>query len=67
MTGRRLHTGTIIVFDEFFDYPGWQDHEHRAWTEYVARTQITFRYEAFTADNEQLAVSVTSAPLSVAS
>jgi predicted O-methyltransferase YrrM len=31
-----IHVGTIVVFDELIDYPGWRDHEHRAWTELLA-------------------------------
>jgi hypothetical protein len=26
---------TIIVFDEFFNYPGWEDHEYKAFTEFL--------------------------------
>ena len=29
----RIHSGTIIVFDEYWNYPGWQQHEFRAWQE----------------------------------
>jgi hypothetical protein len=25
----------IVVFDEFFNYPGWEDHEYRAFTEFT--------------------------------
>lgn len=57
--GPRLRSGTVIVFDEYFNYPGWEQHEHRAWEEFVARSEITFRYEGYTADNEQVVVRVT--------
>ncbi|HEU0129040.1 MAG TPA: class I SAM-dependent methyltransferase [Pseudonocardiaceae bacterium] len=62
LVGPRLREGSVVVFDEFFNYPGWQEHEYRAWTEYVERTAIAFRYEAFTFDNEQVAVTLTSRP-----
>jgi hypothetical protein len=26
---------TIIVFDEFFNYPGWRDHEFKAFNEFL--------------------------------
>lgn len=29
----RIVSGTIIVFDEYWNYPGWQQHEFRAWQE----------------------------------
>jgi len=28
-----IRSGTIIVFDEYWNYPGWQQHEFRAWAE----------------------------------
>ena len=58
----RLRRGTVIAFDEYFNFPGWEEHEHRAWTEFVARTGITFEYLGFTADNEQITLRLTSVP-----
>jgi hypothetical protein len=29
----RIQPGTIIVFDEYWNYPGWQQHEYAAWQE----------------------------------
>ncbi|OOL32514.1 hypothetical protein GQ85_06945 [Rhodococcus rhodochrous] len=54
----RLVPGTVLVFDEFFNYPGWQRHEYRAWTEFVTRTGTAFEYLAYTADNEQVVVQL---------
>lgn len=58
----RLRPGTVVVFDEYFNYPGWQAHEHRAWTEFVARTGWRWRYEAYTHDHEQLVLVLTDRP-----
>lgn len=58
--GPRLRPGSVLLFDEYFNYPGWEEHEHRAWTEYVARTNVAFRYEAYTIDNEQVVVILTA-------
>lgn len=63
----RLVPGTVIVFDEFFNYPGWQNHEHRAWREFVDRTGIRFDYLGYTADHEQVIVRVTAASRGVPS
>jgi predicted O-methyltransferase YrrM len=60
--GPRLRPGTVVVFDEYLNHPGWEDGEHRAWTEYVSGTGIDFTYEAFTHDNEQVVLVVTSVP-----
>jgi len=57
--GPRLRPGTIIVFDEYWNYPGWQDHEHRAWMEFVERTGTEFVYECYTYTDEQVVVRVT--------
>src|ERR1700746_547501 len=44
---RRIDRGCVIVFDEYFNYPGWQHHEHKAFMELVQRGQFRFRYDAF--------------------
>jgi hypothetical protein len=62
LVGPRLQSGSVVVFDEFFNYPGWRNHEYRAWMEFVKRTGIEFRYEAFTHDNEQIVLTITEMP-----
>ncbi|MDI2029629.1 class I SAM-dependent methyltransferase [Saccharopolyspora sp. TS4A08] len=59
LVGPRLRKGSVVVFDEFFNYPGWQFGEYRAWGEHVDATGWKFSYEAFTIDNEQVAVRLT--------
>jgi len=60
LVGPRLRAGSVVVFDEFFNYPGWEQHEARAWREHVEATPgRTFRFEAFTFDNEQVVVRLT--------
>ncbi len=56
LTGERLAPDAVLVFDEFFNFPGWQQHEFRAWNEFLARTGRTFEYLAYTGNNEQVAV-----------
>ncbi len=56
--GPRLRPGSIIVFDEYFNYPGWEQHEHRAWREFVAKTGIQCQYIAYTFNHEQVVVVV---------
>lgn len=58
----RMRPGTVLVFDEYFNFPDWEQHEHRAWTEFVARTGIEFEYLGFTADDEQVSMRVTRVP-----
>jgi hypothetical protein len=56
--GPRLVPGSVVVFDEFFNYPGWQGHEFRAWQEYVAKTGTRFSYVAYTEDAISVAVRI---------
>lgn len=36
--------GTVILFDEYYNYSGWQNHEHKAFCEYVQAQHREFRY-----------------------
>jgi predicted O-methyltransferase YrrM len=56
LTAERLAPDAVLVLDEFFNYPGWQLHEFRAWAEFIARTGRTFDYLAYTGNNEQVVV-----------
>jgi predicted O-methyltransferase YrrM len=53
-----LAPGTILVFDEYFNYPGWEQHEHKALMEAVAAKRFSIRYLAFNSLNEQVMVEV---------
>jgi len=44
---QRLQAGTVIVFDEYFNYPNWQQHEFKAWREFVAERGVSYEYLAF--------------------
>ncbi len=59
LTADRLAPDAVLLFDEYFNYPGWQQHEHRAWTEFVERTGRTFEYLAYTGNGEQVALRLT--------
>jgi predicted O-methyltransferase YrrM len=56
LVDERLAPDTVLVLDEFFNYPGWQGHEFRAWNEFIARKGRTFDYLAYTGNNEQVVV-----------
>ncbi len=64
--GPRLRPGTVILFDEYFNYAGWEEHEHRAWQEFVTASGIGFRYEGYTQNDEQVVVRVTDPPAAAA-
>jgi Macrocin-O-methyltransferase (TylF) len=44
----RIVVGTVIQFDEFFNYPGWQQGEYRAFQEYVDSQSVEFEYLGYT-------------------
>ncbi len=55
----RFVPGTIIVFDEYFNYHGWRQHEYKAWQEFVARTGWGYTYIGFTGEKGHVAVRLT--------
>jgi hypothetical protein len=56
LTGDRLAPDAVLVFDEFFNYPGWRQHEFRAWTEFLASSGRSVEYLAYTGNHEQVVV-----------
>lgn len=54
----RVVAGTVIQFDEFFNYPGWRDGEYKAFTEFVRDHKIRFEYIGYNPHHEQVAVRV---------
>ncbi|HLI65932.1 MAG TPA: TylF/MycF/NovP-related O-methyltransferase [Caulobacteraceae bacterium] len=56
----RLQAGTIIVFDEYFNYPNWRGHEFKALQEFKAEFGIAYRYISFTALGGSVAIEVVS-------
>jgi hypothetical protein len=40
----RLGPGSIIVFNEYFNYPNWKQHEYRAFQEFCADHEVRYRY-----------------------
>ncbi len=62
LVGPRLQPGSVVHFDEFFNYPGWQRHEFRAWNEYTEATGLGFEYIAYAFDDCQVAVRIDSVP-----
>jgi hypothetical protein len=56
----RFVEGSVLLFDEYFNYPGWEQHEHKAFTEFVERTGHGFEYVGYNALHEQVLVRLTS-------
>lgn len=53
-----IQTGTIIVFDEMYNYPGWQAQEFKAFNELVDAKHCKIEYLAYNPNNEQVAIKI---------
>lgn len=56
---RRIQSGTIIQFDEYFNYPSWKEHEYRAFQEFILANNITYKYLGYNRCGYSVAVMVT--------
>lgn len=54
----RLQAGTIVLFDEYFNYPNWENHEFKAWKEFVAKYHVHYDYIGFA--RQQVAIRITA-------
>ena len=50
--------GTVIVFDEYFNYPGWQDHEARALREFCEANRVAYSYIGLVPQHQQVAIRI---------
>ena len=54
----RIVPGTVVVFNEYFNYPGWEQHEFRAFREFVAAYDVSYRYDSFVSQHQQVCVVI---------
>jgi predicted O-methyltransferase YrrM len=54
----RIRPGTVIVFDEYFNYPGWKAGEYKAFQEFATARGVGFEYVGYASSDEQVAVVV---------
>lgn len=54
--GHLLSRGTVIVFDEYFNYHGWQEGEFKAFQEFIVESSFEYEYITFNNRHEQVAV-----------
>ena len=50
--------GTVIVFDEYMNYPGWQQDEFRAWKEFFQANYIDYEYIGRVSRHQQVALRI---------
>ena len=58
LLGDRIRPGTIIVFDEYFNYPEWRAQEFRAFQEFVAAHGVSYEYIGLVPTHQQVAVRI---------
>lgn len=54
--GSNIVSGTVVVFDELYNYPYFENHEWKALQEFLAVTKTHIKFLAFNAVNEQVAI-----------
>ncbi|WP_342278980.1 TylF/MycF/NovP-related O-methyltransferase [Candidatus Tisiphia endosymbiont of Myopa tessellatipennis] len=50
--------GTFLLFDEYFNYDGWEEHEHKSFIEFIQHTNLSFEYIAYNKFHEQVLVRI---------
>ena len=43
--------GTVIIFNEYFNYPNWRNHEYKAFQEFVKENNVKYDYICFSKKN----------------
>jgi hypothetical protein len=54
----RMTTGTVILFDEYFNYANWEQHQFKAFQEFAHEHAVKYTYLAFA--RQQVAVLIVS-------
>lgn len=54
----QIVSGTVIVFDEYFNYPNWQEHEYKALKEFIEKKNLKYEYIGYVYTHEQVAVKI---------
>ena len=54
----RIKPGTVISFDEYFNYPGWQHGEFKAFQEFIQNSELSYEYITYNAMHLQVAVRI---------
>ena len=53
-----ISQGTIICFDDFFNYPNWQQHEYKAFMEFLDETGFDVEYLGYVYLNTKVALKI---------
>jgi hypothetical protein len=56
--GNRIKPGTIIVFDEYMNFPGWKNNEWKAFLEFITESKLKYKYIGLVPSHQQVAVMI---------
>ena len=56
----RFVVGTVLVFDEYYNYSDWLLGEYKAWIEFCNESSVKFKYIGYIRMGSQVAVQITS-------
>jgi hypothetical protein len=54
----RIGATTILVFDEYINFPGWQQHEFKAFHEFSIERKLSYQYIGYCPLSEQVAIRI---------
>ena len=54
----QIQSGTIIIFDEYFNYPSWEQHEFKAFQEFVAQGKVSYSYLGYLSRGTAVALRI---------
>lgn len=53
-----ISSGTVIVFDEFYNHPRFEEHEFKALNEWAKENEISYEYKAYCLTMHQVCVQI---------
>tara|TARA_B100001057_G_scaffold446237_1_gene484615 strand:+ start:1541 stop:2164 length:624 start_codon:yes stop_codon:yes gene_type:complete len=62
LLGNRLRPGSVILFDEYYNYYRWKYHEYKAFQEFVKQYDLTYEYIAYSVTGQQVAIRILTNP-----
>jgi len=54
----RIQAGTIMVFDEYFNYPGWKKGEYLALKEFCQKYNFNYKCISYCEYGQQVAIRI---------
>jgi Macrocin-O-methyltransferase (TylF) len=58
MLAPRIVSGSVLLFDEYLNYPGWREHEYKAFQEFARANDVRYHYIGFASSDCGVAVVV---------